>query len=101
MKRKPARRAKKRQKEQRPLALPFVQANPALAEEHANLTTDGYTLAERLFIRINRRTLKANVEVRWTKKLPEVGPKARRTMSHYIAIDLRKVMDRKREAAAR
>ena len=96
-----ARRAPKRQTEPRPPALPFVQQIPALAEEHARLTAEGYTLAERLFVRVNRRTMKADVEVRWTRPEPEIGPKARRTMSHYIKIDLRKVMENRGEVAAR
>lgn len=97
--RKPARR-QKRETLERPPALPFVQASPSLMEEHARLTAEGYTLAERLFVRVDRRRWKAKVEVRWTRREPEIGPKAHRTMSHYFDIDLRKAMEKRREAAA-
>lgn len=81
---------RKRQKRERPAALPFVQSQETLAAEHIKLTGEGYSLCPLLFIRINRRAMKANVEVRWKKLEPEIGPKAYRLFSHYLTIDLRK-----------
>ena len=85
-----ATRPRKRDKRERHAALPFVQANPTLTEEHARLLGEGYQLRAFLGVRIDRRTMKASVEVQWRKREPEMGPKAHRTFSHYFTIDLRK-----------
>jgi hypothetical protein len=77
-------------KRERIPALRVVQADQFLRAEHEQLTAEGYTLAEFLRVAIDRRRGKARMEAEWNQPAPEIGPKARRTMSHIWTLDLRK-----------
>jgi len=80
----------RRRKPMRVLALPVVENDDVLLAEHRRLLSAGYTLAEYLRVRIDRRRMKAECRAAWHKPAPASRPNVQVTLEHVWTVDLSK-----------